>query len=412
MMPNIIKLHPDGVDMVTPLPDTDKKKILPTLQNFEEVIRRCGADIRQNIIKKRIEISVPGETFVLDNYENATYERLMGWCASFKMPRDTPSSYLNVIAGRNPYNPVVVWIKSKPWDSVSRLQQLYDTVQASDNTLKEILIYRWLLSAVAAAFNPNGVSASGVLTFQGTQNMGKTKWFKKLVPEDLDAIKDGMTLNPSDKDSVMRVVSYWLVELGEVDATFRKADLAVLKSFITMDRDVLRLPYARQISTFPRRTVFFASVNEKEYLHDKTGNRRWWTVECESINHNHDIDMQQLWAEIYADYENGEKWHLEEGEFALLQSYNENFETIDTIKERILSYYDWDAPRVAWKTATDVLMECGFKEPKNPQACQASTIIKNLNNNDKKEEKKSGPKRLLHIPARKDPFYPLTNEGF
>lgn len=401
MMAEIIKFPDEGVDLTTPLPDVDKKRPLPTLQNFEEVIRRCGAVIRQNIIKKRIEIMVPGETFILDNYENATYERLMGWCATFKMVRDIPASYLNVIAGRNPYNPVVKWIESKPWDNKSRLKDLYDTVKSGNDELKEILMYRWLLSAVAAAFNPNGVSASGVLTFQGTQNLGKTKWFKKLVPDDLDAIKDGMTLNPSDKDSVMRVVSYWLVELGEVDATFRKADLAVLKSFITMDRDVLRLPYARQISTFPRRTVFFASVNEKEFLHDKTGNRRWWTVECESINHEHEIDMQQLWAEVYADYLNGEKWHLEGEEFTALQSYNENFETIDTIQERILSVYDWDGPRVSWKTATDILIECGYKEPKNTQACQCSNIIKNLNLKDKAHEKKSGSNRFLHIPALK-----------
>ena len=53
--------------------------------------------------------------------------------------------------------------------------------------------------------------------------------------KDMDAyIKDGITLNPSDKDSVMQCVRNWIVELGELDATFRKSDIASLKSFINI----------------------------------------------------------------------------------------------------------------------------------------------------------------------------------
>lgn len=37
--------------------------------------------------------------------------------------------------------------------------------------------------AVAAAFNENGVSLPGVLVFQGSQGIGKTAWFKALVPQ-------------------------------------------------------------------------------------------------------------------------------------------------------------------------------------------------------------------------------------
>ena len=114
---------------------------------------------------------------------------------------------------------------------------------------------RWMVSCVAAVFNPDGISAHGVLVLQGDQYLGKTKWMKSLAPKELGVIKDGITLNPSDKDSVMQCVRNWIVELGELDATFRKSDIASLKSFITSDRDVLRRPYARLESEFARRPV-------------------------------------------------------------------------------------------------------------------------------------------------------------
>ena len=42
-----------------------------------------------------------------------------------------------------------------------------------------------------------------------------------------------MALDPEDKDSLKRVISHWIIELGELEATFKKADINKLKSYIT-----------------------------------------------------------------------------------------------------------------------------------------------------------------------------------
>ena len=36
---------------------------------------------------------------------------------------------------------------------------------------------------------------------------------------------EGATLNPADKDSVKQAVSHWIVELGELESTFKKSDI-------------------------------------------------------------------------------------------------------------------------------------------------------------------------------------------
>jgi putative DNA primase/helicase len=112
-------------------------------------------------------------------------------------------------------------------------------------------MWRWLISGVAAVFMERGFQSQGVLTLTGRQGLGKTRWLKSLVPN-RDWIKDGVVLNPKDKDSVLQSVSRWIVELGELDATFKKADVAALKAFITMEEDVLRQAYAQKTDKYQR----------------------------------------------------------------------------------------------------------------------------------------------------------------
>ena len=262
-----------------------------------------------------------------------------------------------------------------------------------------MLIRRWLVSAGAAVFQPNGISAHGVLVIQGPQYLGKTKWFKSLVPTELGVIQDGLMLRPDDRDSVKQVVSYWLVELGELDATFRKSDIAQLKSFLTRDRDVIRRAYAKMESEYARRTVFFGSVNPREFLHDTTGNRRYWTIEAKWIEHSHGIDMQQLWAEVYELWKNKEPYYLNETEMAMLNKSNEEFAVIDPVQDRINARLDWtcDSTYWGWRSATDILLDVGIDRPTQGDATRAAAYIRTKNGN---KGKRTATGRLLWCPPK------------
>ena len=67
---------------------------------------------------------------------------------------------------------------------------------------------------------------------------------------------------------------------------------------LTTDFDRVRRPYDRRESEYPRRTVFIATVNGMNFLSDPTGNTRWWTIAVDDLNFRHDIDMQQLFAQL------------------------------------------------------------------------------------------------------------------
>jgi putative DNA primase/helicase len=169
-----------------------------------------------------------------------------------------------------------------------------------------------------------------------------------------------------------------MVELGELDATFRKSDIAALKSFLTSDRDIYRLPYARKNTSKPRQTVFFASVNDESFLSDQTGNRRYWTIDCEAIDYEHGIDMQQFWAEVKAIYDRGESWFLDKNQMVELNEHNKEFTAIDPIVEKIESKLDWSASdhKWDWKTSTDVAEMVGVFNPSKGDIVRVGLYLK------------------------------------
>lgn len=357
------------------LSDNKNPKPLTTIENMEHMLKEYGLTVGFNVISKTKEIfgwpagHETGSASVEDrsNAELATIESL---CNMNRMPSGAYARFYSNIAARHPHNPVEEWVTSKPWDGESRLQALYDTVKSPMTpSLKHTLIRRWLISAVAMGIDGGSSrrQARGVLVFTGLQYIGKTRWVLSLTPPGSNLVLEGVRVDPDSKDSVLKAVSHWICELGELDATFRKADIAALKAFVSQGTDVIRKPYAPDSSTFARRTVFFGSVNDTQYLVDDTGNTRWWTIPVTALNHNHDIDMQQLWAEVYELYRDGEQHWLTPDENDQLAKHNQRHENTDPYEEHLLMAFDWDAPRSTWTTrmcATEVLRTVlGTRDP-------------------------------------------------
>lgn len=380
------KILSRSVDYFAPLPlVTAEGMVLNHYENLKEICKRLGVAVRYNAISKEVELIVPNKGFTTDNRMNAAFEWLRSQCAIFGMPDRDLTSMVLYLAEENIYNPVATWIESKEWDGVERLPDLLGTVTVrGSEDLKAVLIKRWMLSAIEGVFKHSGVSAQGILVMQGDQGLGKTTWFKSLVPDELGLTKEGALLSISDKDSVKSVISHWLVELGELDSTFKRSDIAALKAFVTRDKDEMRLPYAKAHSQFARRTVFFASVNPMQFLQDDTGNRRYWTLAVTALDSQHGLDMQQIWAEVYNMWKAGERHFLTREEEALLNESNEEFKAIDPIEALVNERLNWEAPRSEWvyRTASEILSSFGKDNPSKMEATRVNTVMRALNGND------------------------------
>jgi putative DNA primase/helicase len=245
-----------------------------------------------------------------------------------------------------------------------------------------------MIGAVAAVFKPSGFRCRGVLTFSGKQGLGKTSWLNSLVSDEKlrsEVVLTGHCLDASNKDSLSTAISNWLVEFGEVEATFRKP-VSILKSFITNDTDIFRRPYASADSTYPRRTVFFASVNDTNFLNDITGNSRWWTIPVQSINHQHGLNMQQVFAQIKENsYDKGEQWWLTNEEEAQLTVLNKDAEVISPIRELTLAYLNRaEGEETNFLSATQFLRILKIENPKMGQIKEVRIVLKERLGKDRK----------------------------
>lgn len=180
-----------------------------------------------------------------------------------------------------------------------------------------------------------------------------------------------------------------------------------MKAFVSQGTDKVRMPYDRRASEYARRTVFFASVNEHNFLVDETGNTRWWTIPVTAVHHDHDIDMQQLWAEVYELYRGGEQWWLTAEENKALIEHNRDHESTDPIEEAILEEFEWTPnhyksasnTQEKWEgsrmTATEVLKVIGYKNPTKMLARTAGNILRRLAGESRKTH---GGRRVFNMP--------------
>ena len=363
------------------------QKILPaTIPNIAYILRYYQITVRYDCIKKKLRISIPGHTGTSDNADNTAIVVILSLVTLNGIATGQVQGIVEAIGDRNLYNPVAEWISSKPWDGVNRLAAVYDTLKERDGfpkELKEILIYKWLLSATAAAVLPKGFKARGVLTFQGPQGIGKTSWVTALVTDPVlreMVIRVDHHLDPHNKDSILGAITHWIVELGELDSSLKK-DVARLKGVLTSDSDKVRRPYGKTESEYQRRTVFCATVNEENFLVDHTGNTRWWTLPLVAIDYQHGINMQQVFAQLALDVESGKEWWLTKDEERLLEDHNSQHRSISLMRERLLDVIDLKKVGEAGNTAigtVDLLAKLGVTHPTNGDTKELTAILREL----------------------------------
>lgn len=362
-------------------PHVVKDRPLATIENLRELFTCRGIRCRYNVISKRVLVDIPGEAFSVENGDEVALALIYSYIKQEEMPVDGYKAYTLRIADENQFNPVLSMIREKAWDGIDRLEALYKTIESPEPEARNLLIRRWLITCVFMALG-EGVDSAGCIVLQGAQDIGKTWWVKQLVPEKWrkELIRTDAMVDPKDKDSVSQIISYWIVELGEIGATFRKADIDALKAFITRDHDTMRRPYGEGDKRYPRRTALIASVDQTIYLHDTAGNRRFWTIPCTSINSRHTIDMQQVWAQVMTLVEDGETWQLLPDEKEHIRRINEEHMQIEPIIEMLRSKYSFDAPTIAqdWKSSTAIAMDIGIKNVTQRETRIIASFLKKI----------------------------------
>lgn len=337
------------------------------IENTRELLRHYGVSVRFNAMTHEAEHTFEEQdAWAADVAKSAAEARTREWAAErgiYKAKRF--EDQMMIIIAERAYHPVRDWIISVPWDGVDRFPALFESMgvrHAYTHRHPKLglrLLEAWLVTAAKAAMLPStaadGIAAQGVLVLQGDQGRYKTRWLMSLVPKGSGWAKEGVILNPHDKDSRIQATAAWIVELGELDGTFKRSDQAALKGFLTSTKDTYRRPYAKTHDDIARRTVFVASVNEHRFLLDDTGSRRWFTMPVERCDPEHGIDLQQLWAQAAQLAEvSPERGWLSPDEQAELDMANRFFEVVDPLLDDLYRLFEPKDSPACWMTYEQV----------------------------------------------------------
>lgn len=271
------------------------------------------------------------------------------------------SRAVQAIASENSTHPVREYLDGLRWDGVSRLKNwVVDYLGAKPTNVHSAYGELWMISAVARIMKP-GCKVDCALILEGPQGARKSSALKALASGDwfTDELAD-----VGSKDAAMQVRGVWLIEIAELDAV-SKADVNKIKAFLSRAVDRYRPAYGRYVVDVPRQCVFAGSVNMDAYLRDDTGNRRFWSVRCGTIDiKGIERDRDQLWAEAVALFKRGDSWWLEDP--AIIAAAKEH--QADRLQGDV-----WDEHIANW-LATDPRTGMEWRAP--PESVSVGEILK------------------------------------
>lgn len=255
-----------------------------------EALEKLGIVVRWNLVTHRFDFSGIPDEWDLNPESREDGFRVMledTLCEDYSGLNRLPD-LISVIGDQCRYNPVLEYIEAAPYISESErdyTREIINILGIDDDDLSVSLFCNWLLQGIALLHNDEKrhYSPDGILVLQGGQGIGKTSVARGLGMKP-EWTLEGARLDAFDKDTLIRLTSRFVSELGELDATFKRADAARMKAFITNESDTYRRPYGRNDVTMWRRTSLIGTINEPQFLIDQTGNRRYWTVPIERID--------------------------------------------------------------------------------------------------------------------------------
>lgn len=270
-----------------------------SFKNFEVMIKAYGLNIWFDEMSHRMQATMPGRQF--DNgKENSITSLVFNMAILNDFPQDGLDKLTDYAMYNNCRNPVKEFLEALPkWDEKDHFIQFYNTVKPRlgiKKAQKETYLRKFLMQCIASVYQDD-FSQHGALTFQGAQGIGKTTWFRRLVPKEYShLVLTGARFDQGTKDEKIAIYKHWIAELGEVEGATKKADVSALKNFMTMDKEDIRQSYGRYTETFKRKTILSATVNDQHFLNDDTGSRRFWAIPVETLE-PFNGDVLQLWAQ-------------------------------------------------------------------------------------------------------------------
>jgi len=286
-------------------------QVKATIDNFYRLIaNHYGKNIRLNEMTgrpewwDRLRKSWREWTDAQESQARAYFESTYGMYSQAKL-----ADALAIYFADHRVNPLLDILNKLEWDGKPRIEHfLTDVMKAEDSEYIRECSRLIFAGGIHRAYEP-GCKFDDMIVLIGGQSAGKSTIVRWLNMED-EFFREIKTIN--GKEGIEAIRGVWIGEVAELMAMTRVKEAEAVKAYITSQEDSYRPPYGKHVQTIPRRCMFIGTTNNPQFLTDKTGNRRFYPVKCQSFAYklyeNEGIIkeyIRQAWAEAVHMYKEG-----------------------------------------------------------------------------------------------------------
>lgn len=195
-------------------------------------------------------------------------------------------------------------LPSEDWQNIAGL-----LLGSHHTAIDSAILRKWFVQCVARAYVP-GSAFSHIPILAGGQHKYKGRFFEAIGGE---FFLPNFTKSHNDRDDLVTLHRFWIVEFGELDGGLSKHCSAHLKAFFDRSADAFSRKYAKN-NEYAKRTFNACGTTNKEdgFFTDETGNRRYAVIH---VGDEIDISLvealrDRIWASARADYLAGIPWFL------------------------------------------------------------------------------------------------------
>jgi len=253
---------------------------------------------------------------------------------------------LLVVAQHNKTDLYMEYMNNMPiWDGKDRSdwasKYLGATPGAWCNTWGRV----FMLSIMHRCYSP-GEPLRYYFAIEGKQNIGKTEFCKRLVPDYWHASQSIPTAADSPVEFYRATYDKAIVEIPELGNLNKRNDQDLWKRIVTERNSTFRRMRVDPVSDYPKRNIFIVTTNEYSYLRDDTGDTRLIPIRSNNEqNEFFDLDgfsaeLPQIYAQFREMYATGVRPHLTRKELELQKNITEERDySKETLEYQIIEHY-------------------------------------------------------------------------
>ena len=265
----------------------------------EKLIEHYGNRLTYNLLS--LEPEIDGKSIDIE-YCQLFYQylSLMG----YKIAKDTATDCLLVASRQYCYHPVNSYLERIAADQSIKpinLETVATDYLGTNSSLYNQMLKTTLLAAVGRVRN-RGIKFDNCCVLLGNQGVGKSTFWRFLASDSWFCD----TWQPKDPDLYMAIQCCWIYEIAELDRVNPHGEKAAkLKALLSSSTDRFKRPYGKAIGNYKRPSILVSSCNQRNFLGDPTGNRRYWVIDLKDgqIDNNKVLrDRDRIWKSAFLGY--------------------------------------------------------------------------------------------------------------